>query len=80
MTTRFSHAEPPREKMAATFFHAEATFSHGAASQKCIFMHFVAGAVSGWLGSYGRYVVQEVQAPNNHARVYIARVREGLLF
>jgi hypothetical protein len=51
MMAQFSHAEPPREKTVATFFHGAATFSHGAAPQKCIFMHFVVGAVSVWLGS-----------------------------
>jgi hypothetical protein len=51
MLSRFSHAEPPNEKKSPPFFHGEATFSHGVAPQKCIFMHFVVGAVSVWLGS-----------------------------
>ncbi len=51
MTARFSHVEPPREKKAPPFFHGAATFSHGAAPQKCIFMHFVAEAKAGWQGS-----------------------------
>ena len=51
MLARFSHAEPPDEKMEATFFRGAATFSHGAAPQKCIFMHFVVGVKGGWLGS-----------------------------
>ena len=72
MTDRFSRAEPPDEKMAATFSHGAATFSHGAAPQKCIFMHFVMGAKRERLGCLGHCVVQEVQAPNGHARIYIA--------
>ncbi len=65
---RFYHAEPPDEKMEASFSHGEATFFHGEAPHKYIFMHFWVRAKSG-LDSKGLSVVQVVQAPVNHTRV-----------
>ncbi len=69
---RFSHVEPPREKKVASIFSRGGPFFSRGGSPE---MHIYALCGGGKIGCLPLLVVQEVQAPTDHARVYIARAK-----